>query len=82
MPRAKRIVRDYYPGQVERGEFVPQYDRTVGYVDVNVMDIQLQMHVQVSDHFTGNGTYRVLLFAGIIVVLRYLEMRYCFFFVF
>ncbi len=32
------------------------------------MDIQLQMQVQVSDHSAGSGTYRVLLFAGIIVL--------------
>ena len=51
-------------------------------VDLDVTDIQLQMQVQLSDHFAGSGTYRILLFAGIFVVLRYLEMRYCFFFIF
>ena len=36
------------------------------------------MHAQVSDHFAGNGTCRVLLFAGIIFVLRYIKTQCCF----
>ena len=31
------------------------------------MDIQLQMQVQVSDHIAGSGTYRVLLFAELLL---------------
>ena len=82
VPRARRIVRDYYPGQVERGAFIPRYDRTVGYVDVNVMDSCRCTH-RCPSTLLGMGLTGFCFFLQFILVHRkYMETRCCFFLTF